>query len=110
MDTFTAPLTALRLLTPLKMSYEAAKKRAEPYNTIVGELPDAKGNDHSYQGCAAAESAGVCAGENRLEGVGQGRFGTSLAQAIRSKNAFHALGVNASSPPGPFAPVADVDR
>ena len=30
----------LRLLTPLKMSYEAAKKRAEPYNKIVGELPD----------------------------------------------------------------------
>lgn len=30
----------LRLLTPLKMSYEAAKKRAEPYNKIVGELPE----------------------------------------------------------------------
>ena len=29
----------LRLLTPLKMSYEAAKKRAEPYTKIVGELP-----------------------------------------------------------------------
>ncbi|UVT20090.1 MAG: DUF72 domain-containing protein [Nitrospira sp.] len=36
---FTAPFTVLRLLTPLKMSYEAAKKRAEPYNKIVGELP-----------------------------------------------------------------------
>jgi hypothetical protein len=31
METFTAPFTVLRLLTPLKMSYEAAKKRAEPY-------------------------------------------------------------------------------
>lgn len=30
----------VRLLTPLKMSYEAAKKRAEPYNKIVGELPE----------------------------------------------------------------------
>ncbi|HKC94905.1 MAG TPA: hypothetical protein VKB81_12895 [Nitrospira sp.] len=40
MDTFTAPFTVLRLLTPLKMSYEEAKKRAEPYNKIVGELPD----------------------------------------------------------------------
>ena len=30
----------LRLLTPLKISYEAAKKRAEPYNKIVGELPE----------------------------------------------------------------------
>jgi uncharacterized protein YecE (DUF72 family) len=37
---FTAPFTVLRLLTPLKMSYEAAKKRAEPYTKIVGELPD----------------------------------------------------------------------
>jgi hypothetical protein len=27
-------------LTPLKISYEAAKKRAEPYNKIVGELPE----------------------------------------------------------------------
>ena len=37
---FTAPFTVLRLLTPLKISYEAAKKRAEPYNKIVGELPE----------------------------------------------------------------------
>ena len=28
--TFTAPLGVLRLLTPLKMTYEAAKKRAAP--------------------------------------------------------------------------------
>ena len=40
MESFTAPFTVLRLLTPLKISYEAAKKRAEPYNKIVGELPD----------------------------------------------------------------------
>ena len=40
METFTAPFTVLRLLTPLKISYEAAKKRAEPYNKIVGELPE----------------------------------------------------------------------
>jgi len=40
MGTFTAPYSVLRLLTPLKMSYEAAKKRAEPYNKIVGELPE----------------------------------------------------------------------
>ena len=39
-DTFTAPLTVLRLLTPLKIFYEAAKKRVEPYNKIVGELPE----------------------------------------------------------------------
>ena len=37
---FTAPFTVLRLLTPLGMSYEAAKKRAEPYTKIVEELPE----------------------------------------------------------------------
>lgn len=40
MERFTAPFTVLRLLTPLKMSYEAAKKRVEPYTKIVEELPD----------------------------------------------------------------------
>ena len=39
MGGFTAPFTVLRLLTPLKMSYEAAKKRVEPYTKIVEELP-----------------------------------------------------------------------
>ena len=39
MGGFTAPFMVLRLLTPLKMSYEAAKKRAEPYTKIVEELP-----------------------------------------------------------------------
>ena len=29
----------LRLLTPLKMSYETAKMRTEPYTKIVAELP-----------------------------------------------------------------------
>ena len=40
METFTAPFTVLRLLTPLKISCEAAKKRAEPYTKIVGELSE----------------------------------------------------------------------
>ena len=40
MGTFTAPFTVLRLLPPLKMTYEAAKKRAEPYDKIVGELAE----------------------------------------------------------------------
>jgi hypothetical protein len=35
-----APLTVLRLLTPLKMSYEAERKRAEPYTQIAEELPE----------------------------------------------------------------------
>ena len=37
---FTTPFTVLRLLTPLKISYEAAKKRAEPYTKLAGELPE----------------------------------------------------------------------
>jgi len=40
MESFTAPFTVLRLLTLLKISYEEAKKGAEPYNKIVGELPE----------------------------------------------------------------------
>jgi len=40
MEAFTAPFTVLPLLSPLKMSYEAAKTRAEPDNKIVGELPE----------------------------------------------------------------------
>ena len=36
----TAPFSVFRLQTPLKMTHEAAKKRAEPYNKIVGELPE----------------------------------------------------------------------
>ena len=39
MQGLTAVFTVLRLLTPLKLSYEAAKKRAEPYTKIVEELP-----------------------------------------------------------------------
>ena len=39
-ETFTAPFTVIRLLTPLKMAYEDAKKRAQPYNKIVAELPE----------------------------------------------------------------------
>ncbi|MBH0204090.1 MAG: DUF72 domain-containing protein [Nitrospira sp.] len=38
--TFTAPFTVFRLLTPLKMSYADAKKRAAPYTKIVAELPE----------------------------------------------------------------------
>ncbi|MEO7859614.1 MAG: DUF72 domain-containing protein [Nitrospirales bacterium] len=40
MGNFTAPFTVLRLLTPLKISYEAAKRRAQPYTRIVEELPE----------------------------------------------------------------------
>lgn len=39
-EPFTAPFVLLRLLTPLKMTYKAAKKRAEPYTKTVEELPE----------------------------------------------------------------------
>ena len=39
MQGFTSVFRVLRLLTPLKMSYEAAKKRTEPYAKIVVGLP-----------------------------------------------------------------------
>ena len=39
MAAFTASFTVLRLLTPLNMSYAAAKARAMPYDKIVEELP-----------------------------------------------------------------------
>lgn len=39
MQGFTAVFAVLRLLTPLKMPYEVAKKRAEPYTKIVEEIP-----------------------------------------------------------------------
>lgn len=39
-ETFTAPFTVLRLLTPLRMSYAEAKQRAAPYTKIVAELPE----------------------------------------------------------------------
>ena len=40
MQEFTAVFTVLRLLTALKMSYEVAKSRAQPYTKIVEELPE----------------------------------------------------------------------
>ena len=39
-DRFTTPFKVPRLLTPLKMPYEAAKKRAEPYTKIAEGLPE----------------------------------------------------------------------
>ncbi|MEO7859906.1 MAG: DUF72 domain-containing protein [Nitrospirales bacterium] len=57
MGRFTAPFTVLRLLTPLKISYEAAKRRAEPYSKIVSELPEMRRD--------TVELVGKAVGENR---------------------------------------------
>jgi uncharacterized protein YecE (DUF72 family) len=68
-ETFTAPFTVQRLLTPLKMSYEEAKKRAEPYNKIVAELPDMRRDAVALiqQSIKAAKPAYVLV-NNRSEG------------------------------------------
>jgi uncharacterized protein YecE (DUF72 family) len=69
MESFTAPFTVLRLLTPLKISYEEAKKRAEPYNKIVGELPEMRRDtvDLVKQAMAEKRQAYVIV-NNRSEG------------------------------------------
>ena len=48
MQGFIAIFTVLRLLTPLKMSYEAAKKRADPYTKIMEELPQRAERRYSW--------------------------------------------------------------
>ena len=67
--TSTAPFTVLRLLTPLKMTYEAAKKRAEPYDKIVGELPEMRQDTGSLIQQATAENRTTYVlVNNRVEG------------------------------------------
>ncbi len=69
LECFTAPFTVLRLLTPLKMTYEAAKKRAEPYDKIVGELPEMRRDSVKLVRQAAAEGRSVYVLiNNRAEG------------------------------------------
>jgi hypothetical protein len=47
---FTASFTVLRLLTPLKISYDVAKKRVEPYTKIIEKKKrGAKGNRERCQ-------------------------------------------------------------
>ena len=59
----------LRLLTPLKISYEAAKKRAEPYTKIVGELPEMRRDTVELVRKAVAENRGAYVlVNNRSEG------------------------------------------
>jgi uncharacterized protein YecE (DUF72 family) len=69
MGSFTAPFTVLRLLTPLKMSYEAAKKRAEPYMKIVEELPEMRRDTVELVRRAVTDNRSVYAlVNNRAEG------------------------------------------
>jgi len=56
MESFTAPFAVPRFLTPLKISCEATKKRAEPYNKIVSELPQIRGDTVRPVNQAVAEN------------------------------------------------------
>ncbi len=56
METFTV----LRLLTPRKISYEAAKKRAGPYNKIVGELQEMRRDTVELVKKAVVENRRTC--------------------------------------------------
>ena len=69
MKTMTAPFTVIRLLTPLKMTYEAAKKRAEPYDKNVRELPEMRKDTVSLIQEATAENRSTyILVNNRAEG------------------------------------------
>ena len=55
MGNFTGPFTVVKPLTPLKMSYEAAKKRTEPYTMIIEELPEMRRDTVEFLRKAVAE-------------------------------------------------------
>ena len=67
----------MRLLTSLGMSYEAAKKRAEPYTKIV-ELPEMRRDTVDMVQKALGEPAIVCAGEQPVRGQ-RANDGTSIS-------------------------------
>ena len=69
LGTFTAPFTVLRLLTPLKMSYEAAKKRAEPYNKQVGcTIENANRDGQPCKASRCRTAARLCVGQQSCRG------------------------------------------
>ena len=69
MQDFTAPFTVLRLLTPLGMTYEEAKKRAAPYDKIVGELPEMRTQTvDSVKEAVSRQDSRLLLVNNRTEG------------------------------------------
>jgi hypothetical protein len=61
--------TVLRFLTPLKVSYPAAKKRAEPYTKIVGELPQMRRETQLVQQAVSEAAAPMCSSTIVLRGM-----------------------------------------
>lgn len=69
MGSFMAPFIVLRLLTPPKMFYEVATKRAEPCTKIVEELPHMRRDTVALARKAVSEDRRVYVlVNNRLEG------------------------------------------
>ncbi len=68
-QTFTAPFTVMRLLTPLGTKYEDAVKAAEPYNRLINPLPTMRAQtlDLIRQAVAEQRRAYVLV-NNRAEG------------------------------------------
>ena len=65
-----SPLMVLRLLTPLKLSHEAAKNRTEPYTKIVEELPARRRETVELVRKAVAEGRASVLVNNHSEGNG----------------------------------------
>ncbi|TLY21107.1 MAG: hypothetical protein E6K66_09330 [Nitrospirae bacterium] len=75
----------LRLFTPLKRSYEAAKKRAESYTKIVEELPQMKRESDQLVRQAVGEGSGAYViVNNRSEGNAPLTVG-ALSEMLRSQ-------------------------
>ena len=68
-NTFPARFVVLRLLTPLGLSYDAAVKRAEPYDRIIQALPEMRADTMALvrQAVAQQRTAYVLV-NNRSEG------------------------------------------
>lgn len=80
--------TVLRPVAPLKMSYEAAKKRAEPYAKIVEELPQMRWETVELVRKAIAENRrAYVLVNNRSEGnaplTGEGLRGAILSSIVQ---------------------------
>jgi len=68
-ETFTAPFVVMRLLTPLRMKYEAAVQMAEPYNKIVKPLSQMREDVvQLIREAAARERRAYVLVNNRAEG------------------------------------------
>jgi hypothetical protein len=75
----------LKPLTPLEMSYEAAKKRAEPYTKIIEELPEMRRDRVEFLRKAEAEGRRAYVLVNNRSGGGCAPLtAQALAEMLRN--------------------------